>query len=689
MDRKLKRRDFLKWSAVGAVGAVAAACAPTVAPTAEVIEKVVEVTKEVVVEQQVEVTVEVPTKRGEPPMLVDKVAAGELPPVDERLPETPFVLSGREAIGVYGGEIRMIHFDPVWMTSNYDITGDRMLHYSDFDTSVVVPNIMESFESSPDGKEWTFRIRKGMKWSDGEPLTTEDVRFWWEDEVNNPDLSGGPGWQFRFGGERMKVDIIDDFTFKFTFAAPFGNFAAHMTRWHQFWNIILPAHYLKKFHNKYTDEAELVKLAQELSLESWTQLYWNKEQWGANIWQGPSNWNEIPTISAWQIVEKPAEGLYLWERNPYYWKVDMAGNQLPYIDTMRYDYSNNVEATKLKIAQGELDIVSQHDVSIADYPFYKENEATSNYVVGDFISCMTDRYVFFPQHYLAEDPVMTEIINHPNFVKALSVAFDRDEINETLYYGQARMGQLSPMPSSKYFKQKYATAWAQYDPELGNQLLDDMGLDKRDAEGFRLRPDGQRLTFLIEHAGERVGVVTNKFVEMAVTFWRELGLDASAKQIQESLYNERMMNYQVQCGLWHADRCTDMLLHIEPQWYFPTGDPGQGTACSAWARWFQAEDKTTEGLIEPPAEILPLYDLFAKMTSTTDEDERVAFGQQIFDYLADNPLEIGSIVECPAPLLFNRNMRNIPRPKSVIGWDSFGLNTYHPAGFFYEGGVRA
>jgi len=688
MERKLKRRDFLKLSAIGAVGAVAAACGPAVQPTPIIQEKIVEVTKEVVTEKQVQVTVEVPTKRAEPPMLVEKVKAGTLPPVDERLPETPFVLSGREAIGVYGGEIRMPHFDPVWMTSNYDITGDRWLHYSDFDTKTIVPNVLESYESSADGKEWTFKIRKGMKWSDGTPLTTEDVRFWWEDVSIDPDVAGGVQWQFRFGGERMKVDIIDDFTFKFTFKATFGNFAAHMTRWHQFWNIILPAHYLKQFHKKYVDEAKLVEMAKALKLETWTQLFWNKDQWGANIWQGAENWKEVPTLGAWNIVDRPQEGLYLWERNPYYWKVDLAGNQLPYIDTMRYDFKQNTEATKLSIAQGELDVVSQHDVSIADYPFYKENEEKGHFVVGDYISCMTDRYVFFPQHYLADDPEMTKIINHPNFVKALSVAFDREEINNSLYYGQARMGQLSPMPQSKYFKQKYTTAWAQYDPALGNQLLDEMGLDQRDADGFRLRSDGQRLTFLIEHAGDRVGVVTNKFVEMAVTFWRELGIDASAKVIQESLYNERMLNHQVQCGVWHADRCTDMLLHIEPQWYFPTGDPNQGTACSAWAQWFQAEDKTVAGLIEPPAEILKLYDIFAQMTSTMDENERVTLGQQIFDWLADNPLEIGSIVECPAPLLFNKNLRNLPRPKSVIGWDSFGLNTYHPAGFFYEGGVR-
>jgi peptide/nickel transport system substrate-binding protein len=431
-------------------------------------------------------------------------------------------------------------------------------------------------------------------------------------------------------------------------------------------------------------------MAADEGLEGWAALFNSRWGWGMGHWTGPDHVAEggYPVIAPWWIVSRPAEGLYLWERNPYYWKVDLAGNQLPYIDTMRFDYVTDAEAVSLKIVQGELDLVGQHSVTMAEYPLYKENEARSNYVVGDYLSCMSDRYILFPQHYLAEDEVLTELINHPNFVKALSVAIDRGEINESLFFGTARMGQASPMPMSKYYKEQYGTAWAQYDPDLANQLLDEMGLDERDSDGFRLRPDGERLAFNIEHAGERVGPVTDKLTEIVVTQWRDVGIDATTRQIQEALYNERMLAYQVHCGVWHADRCTDLLLHIQPQWFFPTGDAGQGTACSAWAVWFNAADRTAEDLIEPPDDVKRLYDLFDQMTSVVDEDERVALGQEIFDWLADNPLEIGLILECPAPLLFNKNMRNLPRPKVPIGWDTYGLSTYHPEAFYYEGGER-
>ena len=215
-----------------------------------------------------------------------------------------------------------------------------------------------------------------------------------------------------------------------------------------------------------------------------------------------------------------------------------------------------------------------------------------------------------------------------------------------------------------------------------------MGL-KKGANGMRTRKDGSPLKYNIENAGIRVGPVVPKFCEMIVSYWREVGIDATTKEIQESLYNERLQNGQIHVGVWHADRCSDMLLHIEPQWFIPTSNGSQGGPDAKWGQWYLAADKKAAGLVEPPADIKKLLDTFDKMTSTVDENERVKFGQEIFDYLAKNPLEIGTVLECPAPLCFNKNLRNLPKAKSYIGWDSYGLSTYHPEAFFYEGGKRA
>jgi peptide/nickel transport system substrate-binding protein len=621
--------------------------------------------------------------------------------VDERLPESPLVVADRGAIGAYGGEVRMIHFDPVWMISNYDWMSERMLHYSDMDLRTIVPNIFESWEVSPDGTEFTFTMRKGMKFSDGQPLTTEDVRFYYEDYWFNTDINASPMWQIRFDGKDnstpAKLDIIDEFTFTLTYAAPFGALPAHLTRWEPGnWPSILgPSHFYKKFHNKYTDQAKLDEMAKAASLETWVQLFNQHLGWGMGVWR-VEPWmkdDPYPVLSAWHAVETPQEGLFIFERNPYYWKVDVEGNQLPYLDNLRMDYITTAESAKLKLAQNELDALGQHDVTMADYAFYKENETAGNFQVMDYVSVMSDRDVFFPQHVIFKedgtlDEVMTEIAQHPNFVKALSVAINREEINESLLFGTARMGQLAPVPSSKYYPEEYGTAWAQFDKDLANQLLDEMGLDQKNAQGIRLRSDGQPLTYVIEQAGLRVGPLTPKMSELIAAYWRDVGIDASTKEVQESLLNERLVNGQVHCTVWHADRCSDLLLPLEMRWYIPT-DQQQGGPSSVWARWYGATDKTAEGLVEPPDQIKKYYDLFAEMTSTTDEDERVKFGQEIFDGLAETPLSIGLILEVPAPLIFNKNMRNLARAKALVGWDTYGNSTFHPEAFFYEGGQRA
>jgi peptide/nickel transport system substrate-binding protein len=608
MDRKLKRRDFIKLSSVAVAGTVVAACAPAPAPTQApaVEEPIVEEPK---AEEPAVDAPAAPAVGKEAPMLADRVASGDLPPVEERIPENPMVITGRDAIGVYGGEVRYNLFDPVGWVSAYDFIVERMLHYSDKDYSVIVPNVMESWEVTPDGQTWTFKMRKGLKWDDGEPVTTEDVRFWWEDFQAFTELNSAPSWQFRFGGENMKVDIIDDFTFSFTFARPFGNFAAHCTRFNMDAHFIMPYHYMKQFHKNYVDEADLVAQAEALKMETWIQLFGDKRR--PAVWGGWGNENaamNYPKIMAWKLVANPQEGTWLWERNPYYWKVDEEGNQLPYFDSMRFDYSANTEVTKLKIAQSELDIVGMHEVTMMEYPFYKENEAKANYVVADLISAMGDRVTFFPYHTIFNDQgqldeKMTEVVRDYRWAKALSMAVDRDEINEVIFFGTGRVGQMSPMPTSKYYKEEYGTAYAQLDLDAANALLDEMGM-KKGADGMRTFPDGSQFTYNIEHSGIRVGPAVPKICEMVAAYWREgLGINATSKEIQDALLVERKRNAQVHCTVWHADRCTDMLMHIEPQWFIPTSDGSQGGCDAKWGQWYLAPDKTAEGLIEPPDEI--------------------------------------------------------------------------------------
>lgn len=662
---KLSRRTFLRASAVAAAGPLLVACgqqavpAPAEAPAAA--------------EQPAAPVVTGDGRYGEAPMLAERVQAGQLPPVDERLPVNPAIVTGRDAIGEYGGNVRQIHLAPESFVSQYGWWAERMLVYSDRDLSTLEPNILESWEPNDDATVFTLTLRQGMKWSDGEPVTTEDVRFWYEDFLMNEDLSPSLNIRWRHGGERMQLEVIDDTTFRVIFAAPFGDFPHRLTRDHApTW--LMPSHYLKQFHINYRPQEELEALIQEAGFEQWHQLFNSRNV--ARVWSSAGEL-ALPVIFPWLIKEIPSPGTVLLERNPYYWKVDEAGNQLPYLDTIRVDLVNNHENATLKIIQGELDYVGPHDVSIARYPLYKENEAAQSYVVGDYVSCMTDRYILLPNH-THPDLALREVINHPNFVRALSVAMNRDEINESLYFGLATMGQANVVPGGKYYQEEVSQAWAQYDPDLANQLLDEMGLDQRDAEGYRLRPDGERVRIRIEHAGPRVGVATAEFAELVSAFWQEVGIDASSEELQEQLWTARLNANEMDCWIWHNDRCTDLLFPIDPSFFMPI-QSWHGHA-PLWSQWYETEGRQGE---EPPDNIQERYRIYDQMRSTPSEDERVELGKQLLRIHADQPLVIGTVTACPAPLIFNERMRNLPRPGVPVGWDTYGISTYHPEAFFY------
>ena len=270
--RNLNRRQFLRMSAMTVAGLVATSCAPETVVEEKIVEKIVEVTVE--------------PAGIEPPLLAGRVASGELPPVKERLPKVPLMVGGRESIGEYGGEVRLINFDPNWFEHTYGWNTERMLVYSDFDLRTLVPNVIESWEVSDDGTTFTLHLHEGMKWSDGVPVTTEDVAFWWFDYINNDKL-GYLRWWWKVGGEPAVLEVLDDYSFTFTFAGPFGSFPAQMTRWFGSYKpILMPKHYMKQFHADYTDEAELNKMAAEVELEGWDALFDSKYEYGITGWYG-------------------------------------------------------------------------------------------------------------------------------------------------------------------------------------------------------------------------------------------------------------------------------------------------------------------------------------------------------------------------------------------------------------------
>ena len=420
-------------------------------------------------------------KFSENPSIAKDVAATKLPAVDKRLPAEPLVVQPYNEIGKYGGTLRGISLAPSSGTTEFFSlrlpTWVLMLD----DLKTIVPNIAKSWEVNDKYTEWTFTLRKGHQWSDGKPFTTDDVVFWYEDYILNKELNPTVPSPWLVGGEPAKLTKVDEVTFKFTFAKPNPGLLTALSI--SPYNVAIPKHAVSKYHIKYNPQAN--EEAQKAGFKTWVawfSIYWNK-------WPDLMDKPEVPTLDSHMLKEAPTTERRIRVANPYYFKVDTAGQQLPYIDTHLESFNGDKQLINLKIINGEVDMKAQ-SLDLASYPLYKENEAKGNYNLqlppgfGGMI------YAFNVTH---TDPVLRKIFQDVRFKQAMSLAINREEINKLLYFGLAKPSQAVPSPKVSFIEASMVSYMAQYDPAKANALLDEMGL-KKGSDGFRLRQDGKPLS---------------------------------------------------------------------------------------------------------------------------------------------------------------------------------------------------
>lgn len=604
------------------------------------------------------------------PYLADQ----DLPPVEERVGLEPVVIRPYEEVGTYGGTARVWTKRPSPTEDGVGFISHEGLLRVHHDDATFVPNVAKSFEWSNGGRTITFELRQGMKWSDGDDFDTEDIRFWWEDVVLNDELTPvKPGW-LKTGGELATVEIIDDVTFSVTFTQPYPTFLNRVGHYSGV-TMLIPSHYLKQFHAKYNES--VAELVEEEGYETWVQLYSDKSQ----IYQGSVRTNHeenVPTLYNYVMTQQESD-FWVFERNPYYWKVDSTGQQLPYIDRVVVSLASNVELIDAKIISGEADFAA-FNTGLANYTIYRENEEQGGY----------DTYLWavpfgaFPvlQFNLSyqEDPVLTEIFNDVRFRRAMSVALNRDEMNEGLFFGRAVPRQNTVIRSSKFFLPEFEEAYAQYDVEMANQLLDEMGLEWDANRKWRLRPDGEQLTVIMEYTNIDASGAIESLLEMVQNYWAEVGVNLQLKQQAGEILVERVEGNQVQAGMWTGDKVTDVLFPIAPDWFVPYNVTWGSSWEPGWGQWYVTDG--AEG-VEPPPEAKLQLDRWEALKTAVDIDEQIEYGRQILRSQADNLWTIGTVGLPPSPIIVKDNLMNVPE-EGIKAWDNFWGMSYYPEQRFFK-----
>ncbi len=603
---------------------------------------------------------------GEAPMLAERVADGDLPAVEERLPKNPFVVEPIEEIGRYGGTIRVAAGGDAHDMANVMTSFNSWLLPSP-EIDELIPHLAEDVVASDDMKTFTFYLREGTKWSDGHPYTTDDVLFWYEDVLQNEDLPPVISSHWRPGGELMELEVIDDYTFEISLAKSqpyFLNLFVHQTP-------ILPKHYLKQFHPHYVSTDELNEMAEDEGFAHWYELFGHKNYLGRHLALNP----DLPTLTSYKLEVDSTERRVL-VRNPYYWKVDSEGNQLPYTDRVDAARVTDAEVYTGMIISGALDFAGQ-EAEVANYPLYRQYEEEGNYrtILWDSGSSNEVIVMVNMNH---ENEALREVFQQKEFRQALSLGIDREEFNEVFYFGQGKPRQFTVLSTSKFFEPEFEQAYADYDLERANQLLDDIGLTERDGEGYRLLPNGDTLQFTIEMY--RIGQVEAPKVELLTEQWSDLGLRVQMEEISGELQHQRAPANMMDANTWGGDKASDILFPINPQFVVPLAPSWEMSAWTEWARWLNEDGQSGE---EPPQILKDIRGWWDEMIVEPERDRRIELGKKILEQQAENLWVIGLVGEAPIPLIFSKDLGNVPE-EGLWVWDSLRLSGRHPEQLFFR-----
>lgn len=586
------------------------------------------------------------TDFGQAPILAKQVKDGILPPIDERLPSTPMIVTPNDKIGAYGGTWKMAQRD----TRDHallirNIGYEPLLRWTPQWTTTV-PNVALSFQPSSDATEFFFRLRPGMRWSDGAPFNADDIIFWYEDILNNPAFSENvPEW-LNAGGNTVQVDKIDETTVAFRFSTPYGLFPTALARPEGVEPVSYPAHFLKPLLPKYNAKAD--EEARALGFSGWKDRFINVFGVPGSI-DDPSRWHSpaVPTLNAWVLT-----GVYgeddplIAKRNPYYWKIDPMGRQLPYIDQVAFTRVPSKSAAADAAIAGKVNMQERHVSARAD------EILAANDNLQPFTLIESDmNYLTLSLNLNDKDPVLRKIFQDKNFRVALSYAIDREEIISRFAPG-ALPHQAAPRPESPLYRAVLARQFISHDPDLAVDFLAKANLSQKDEDGFLLRPDGKRLSFRIDTEGaDRFEMLST-----VIQYWRDLGIDVTARNLSRDVFVTSRQKNDHQASAWGGDGGLDAM--VIPINYLPVSADSSWFA-TGWANWYVNPDSADA--ITPPSAVQEQLALYDQLKATANAEKQMQLMRDILDISADQFYAMGIALPLNRKGVVAKNFHNVPK----------------------------
>lgn len=604
----------------------------------------------------------------ETPSLAEDVAAGRLPAIAARLPNEPSIVSftgTSKQLGRHGGDLRML------MARQKDIRQVVVYGYArlvGYDEKFrIMPDIVKSFEVK-EGRIFTFTLRQGHKWSDGHPFTAEDFRYYWQDMALDKDISPhGPPNSLLVKGKLPKFEILGPQQIRYSWDEPNPFFLPALARPNPLW-IYRPAHYLRQFHGKYAVKAELDAKVEAARKRNWRALHFSRDR------QYRFDNPDQPSLQPWISTMRPPADRFVFGRNPYFHRIDTAGRQLPYIDNMIISIAS-AKLIPAKVGTGEADLQARY-LQFKNYTFLKQGEKRNNFDVRLWKTAKGSQMALYP-NLNVKDPVWAKLVRRADFRRALSLAIDRHEINQVVFYGLASEGNDTLLPESPLYQDSYRTRWAKYDLAQANLMLDRLGLKKRGRGGIRLLPDGRLMEIIVETAGEDSDQAD--VLELIRDTWRQIGIRMFIKPTRREVLRRRAMAGQTLMSIWFGLGNGLAGPDTPPVDLAPTRDDQL-----QWPKWgFDAATSrlSPEDIDMPP--VRRLMQLNSQWVKSGDKAQRGTIWREMLEIWADQALTIGLVSGVLQPVCVHNNLRNVPE-KAMYNWEPgahFGI--YRPDTFWF------